>query len=60
MNHESVPTRPNNTQYSPANIGKGMDAKIAPNFPVSRIHFEQRRKFVSLVQFSSRNRRQLA
>jgi hypothetical protein len=28
-----IPTRPKRTQYNAANIGKGIDAKTAPNFP---------------------------
>ena len=31
QNH--LPTMPNKTQYMAANIGKGIDAKKAPNFP---------------------------
>lgn len=27
------PTKPNNTQYAAANMGKGIDANSAPNFP---------------------------
>jgi len=33
MQSHYVPTRPNTTQYIAANIGKGMDANTAPNFP---------------------------
>lgn len=29
------PTKPNNTQYTAAKIGKGIDANKAPNFPAS-------------------------
>lgn len=29
-------TQPNNIQYNAAMIGKGTEAKNAPNFPVSR------------------------
>jgi hypothetical protein len=28
-----IPTRPKRRQYSAPNIGKGIDAKTAPNFP---------------------------
>lgn len=30
----SVPTSPKRTQYNAANIGMGIDANTAPNFPV--------------------------
>lgn len=30
---DDVPTRPNRTQYNAENIGKGIDANTAPNFP---------------------------
>jgi len=33
MQSHYVPTRPKTTQYIAANIGKGMDANTAPNFP---------------------------
>lgn len=31
--NNSIPTSPNRTQYNAAYIGKGIDAKTAPNFP---------------------------
>jgi hypothetical protein len=31
----NIPTRPNRTQYNAANIGKGIDANTAPNFPAN-------------------------
>lgn len=31
---DHIPTRPKRTQYNAANIGKGIDANTAPNFPV--------------------------
>lgn len=31
-----IPTRPKRTQYNAAYIGKGIDAKTAPNFPANR------------------------
>lgn len=30
---KDLPTMPNKTQYMAPNIGKGIDAKNAPNFP---------------------------
>lgn len=30
-----IPTRPKRTQYNAAYIGKGIDAKTAPNFPAN-------------------------
>jgi hypothetical protein len=33
QDYEHIPTRPNRTQYKAANIGKGIDANTAPNFP---------------------------
>jgi hypothetical protein len=32
---DNIPTRPNRTQYNAANIGKGIDANTAPNFPAN-------------------------
>jgi len=29
----SLPTRPKSTQYNAANMGNGIDANRAPNFP---------------------------
>lgn len=31
----SIPTSPKRTQYNAANIGKGIDANTAPNFPAN-------------------------
>lgn len=36
MNVKDIPTRPKRTQCNAANMGKGIDAKRAPNFPASR------------------------
>lgn len=37
--NNSIPTRANRTQYSAAYIGKGIDAKTAPNFPAENNQF---------------------
>ena len=34
--NDYLPTSPKNRQYNAANIGNGIEAKIAPNFPEIR------------------------
>lgn len=46
MQSQYLPTRPNTTQYIAANIGKGMDANTAPNFPAGGNTSETKHKIM--------------
>lgn len=48
-----IPTRPKRIQYSAANIGKGIEANTAPNFPTDDGRKRKKKLQVSGTIFSS-------